>query len=239
MNIIVYTLITSHIGVLVTSVYLHRGLCHKQFTIHPILEHTFRFLLWITEGIASKNFVSQHRKHHKYSDVQGDPHSPKLFGYWNVTSKCLVPNFFKEYKYYETEWALKHYGGGTPDDWLEKNVYCHTKLGPLLLLTFNIFLFGWWGIVAWVCSMFLTSLFVNAVITGFGHWFGYRNYEMVDNSRNVFPIGILSCGEVLHHNHHKSPRDPNFAHRWFEFDLGWIYIKVFEKVGLLTLIEPV
>jgi len=233
MNVIVWTLLTSHVGVMVTSIYLHRGLCHKQFTMNPVLEHIFRFLMWITEGIVSKDFVAQHRKHHKYSDVQGDPHSPKLCGYWKVTSQCLIPNFFKKYRYFLDEWALQNYGGGTPEDWLEKNVYCHTKLGPLVLLVINLFLFGWVGMVSWVCSMFITSFFMNAMITGFGHWFGYTNYKMRDHTKNVFPIGILSCGEVLHHNHHKTPGNPNFSHKWFEFDLGWFYIRILSKLRLL------
>ena len=233
MNVFVYTFITSHIGVLVTSIYLHRYLIHKQFDLHPVLVHIFRFLLWFTEGLQSKTFTAQHRKHHKYSDVQGDPHSPVLNGFWNVTVSCLIPNFFLKYRYFDTDWALEHYGAGTPEDWLEYNVYCHHRIGVLLLLVLNITLFGWIGIISWLIHMFAVTLFVNANITGLGHWIGYRNYNLVDNTRNVLPWGILGCGEEMHNNHHGDQRNPNFARRWFEFDLGYQYIKLLHVLGLV------
>ena len=232
MNVIVYTLITTHIGILVTTIYLHRCLAHRQYTPHPALQHVFRFLLWVTDGVVAKPWVAQHRKHHKYTDVQGDPHSPVLRGFWNVTSKCLVPNFFVKYKYFDTDWALEHYSKGVPDDWIEKHLYSHTRLGLSLLLFLNIALFGWAGIISWLFHMFFVSLFINATITGFAHTFGYRNYSTTDNSKNLFPIGLLSCGEEMHNNHHKDPANPNFAHRWFEFDLGWCYITLLKYLGM-------
>lgn len=235
MDIVLYTILTTHIGIITTSLYLHRYLIHRQFVLHPALGQVFRFLLWITEGVVSKPFVAQHRKHHKYTDCHGDPHSPVLAGYWRVTGYCLVPNFFVKFRYFDTDWALEHYGAGTPDDWLERNIYSHTKAGLLLLLIFNITLFGWLGIIAWLVHMFAVSLFVNATITGFGHWVGYRNHNTTDNSRNVIPWGILGCGEEMHNNHHRDPINPNFAHRWFEFDLGWVYIRVFKILGLVKL----
>ena len=200
-----------------------------------MVEHIFRFLYWITEGVYTKPFVAQHRKHHKYSDQQGDPHSPVLVGFWKVLGYCLIPNFFSEYKYFDTDWALDHYGAGTPNDWMERNIYRHTKVGLLILLTIDVALFGWWGIASWLVHMFFVSLFVNAMITGFGHGVGYKNYDTNDASRNVIPWGILGCGEELHNNHHKDSSSPSFAHRWFEFDLGWVYIRFFKILGLVKL----
>lgn len=235
MAVVLYTILIAHIGILTTSIYLHRYLIHRQFVLHPALQQVFRLLLWLTEGVVSKPFVAQHRKHHKYTDCEGDPHSPVLAGYWRVTGYCLVPNFFVKFRYFDTDWALEHYGAGTPDDWLERHVYSHSRLGPLILLAVDIALFGWLGIVSWLVSMFATSLFVNATITGFGHWFGYRNHPTNDHSTNVIPWGILGCGEEMHNNHHKDPANPNFAHRWFEFDLGWAYIRFFKILGLVKL----
>ena len=235
MDIVLYTILTAHVGIVLTSVYLHRYLIHRQFTLHPWVEQVFRFLYWITEGVYTKPFVAQHRKHHKYSDVQGDPHSPVLAGFWRVTGYCLIPNFFVKFRYFDTDWALEHYGQGTPTDWMERHVYSHTRLGLLILLVIDIVLFGWWGIASWLVHMFAVSLFVNATITGFGHAIGYKNHRDGDNSRNVVPWGILGCGEELHNNHHKDPGNPNFAHRWFEFDLGWCYITLLKCLGLAQL----
>ncbi len=235
--LVLYTILTTHIGIVLTSIYLHRCVIHRQYTLNPVVAHVFRFMFWITDGILTKPFAAQHRKHHKYTDVEGDPHSPVLVGNWQIIGHCLIPNFFSEYKYFDTDWALEHYGAGTPDDWMERHVYCHTKLGVLILLAINVLLFGWWGVVAWLVHLFCISLFVNAVITGFGHWIGYRNYNTDDNSRNVVPWGILGCGEEMHNNHHKDPINPNFARRWFELDLGWCYITLLKWLGLAKLKE--
>jgi stearoyl-CoA desaturase (delta-9 desaturase) len=234
-GIILWTFLTSHIAVCVTSIYIHRGLCHKHYTPTSFLEHIFRFLLWLTDGVITKPWVAQHRKHHRYTDVQGDPTSPKLFGFWHVTKACLIPNFVSPYKYYLSDWAMENYGGGTPNDWLEKNIYCHVRIGVLLLLIIDVMLFGWLGIASWVIHLFLVALLINVTITTFGHTFGYRNYESIDSTTNIFPLGVLSCGEELHHNHHKYPGNPNNAHKWFEFDLGWFYIRILAKLRLLTI----
>jgi stearoyl-CoA desaturase (delta-9 desaturase) len=224
--LVLYTILTTHIGILLTSIYLHRYVIHRQYILNPVVEHVFRFVLWITDGVLTKPFTAQHRKHHKYTDCQGDPHSPVLVGNWRVLGYCLVPNFFSEYKYFDTDWALEHYGAGTPDDWMERHIYCHTKMGLLILLAIDVSLFGGWGIVSWLVHMFCVSLFVNATITGFGHWFGYCNYLRQDCSTNVIPWGILGSGEELHHNHHKDSRQCNFAINRNEFDLGYAYIQL-------------
>jgi len=236
MNIVVYTILTTHLGIVLTSIYLHRYLIHRQYTIkYPAVEHVFRFLFWLTEGIYPKPFIAQHRIHHMFTDVHGDPHSPLLSGFWKVTGHCLIPNFFKKYRYWNTEWEIEHFSRDFKETWLEKNLYCYTKLGVLILLFVNILLFGWMGIVAWLIHMFLISLFVNATITGFGHKIGYRNYNRPDTSTNVLPWGILGCGEELHNNHHEFPASANFAKKWFEFDLGCAYIKILEFLNLVKI----
>jgi stearoyl-CoA desaturase (delta-9 desaturase) len=235
---IVYALVVTHFTIVFTSLYLHRCLAHKHFVCHPALLHFFRFWLWLTDGVITKPWVAQHRKHHKYTDVTGDPHSPKLFGYFSVTTKCLIPNFFNAYGYFDTDWALEHYGAGTPDDWLEKNFYSkHNKLGPIIMLCIAVALFGWWGIAVWLFQLFWPPLWHTAGITGFAHWWGYQNYKGKDESRNLWPLGIVIGGEELHNNHHKDPANTKFSHRWFEFDIGWMYIKIFEKLKLLTIVN--
>ena len=235
-SLVIFFFVTTHITIACVSLYLHRYLTHRQFTLNPVLEHAMRFWLWFCDGVISKPWVAQHRKHHKYTDVTGDPHSPKLFGYWHVTYQCLIPNFVRIYQYFDTDWALEHYGVGTPEDWLEKNVYAkYPRLGLILFLMLCISIFGWQGAVMWVCFLFYVPFFTTASISGFAHWFGYRHPDSKDNSRNLFPIGILIVGDELHNNHHRDPTNPNFAHRWFEFDLGYFYVRVFQKLGLLKL----
>lgn len=236
MYAVIYALVTTHITIVCTSLYLHRCLTHRYFTPTPALQHFFRFWLWLTDGVVVKPWVAQHRKHHKYTDVEGDPHSPVLYGYVNVTAKCLLPNFINTYGYFDTDWALEHYGAGTPDDWLERNFYSkYNKLGPLLMLAAAVALFGWLGIAVWLFQLFWPPLWHTAGITGFAHWFGYRDSASKDNSRNLWPWGIVIGGEELHNNHHMYPNSPNFARRWYEFDIGWMYIKLFEKLKLLKL----
>lgn len=236
-EIAIYSFITTHITIVCVSLYLHRYLTHRQFTLHPILEHAMRFWLWFADGVVSKPWVAQHRKHHKYTDVHGDPHSPVLAGNWQVTLQCMVPNFIRLYQYFDTDWALEHYGRGTPDDWLEKNIYGKLpRLGLILFLIVDILIFGFWvGLAVWVFHLFYVPFFSTACISGFAHWFGYKHKDSPDNSRNLFPIGIIISGDELHNNHHKNPSNPNFAHRWFEFDIGYMYLKIFEKIGLLKL----
>ena len=233
---VVFALVTTHISSACMSLYLHRCLSHRHFVPSKGLEHFFRVWLWLTDGVRSKPWVAQHRVHHMFTDKEGDPHSPVLFGFWTVTYWCLIPNFIRPYQYRESDWELNHYGKGTPDDWLEHNVYAkYQRLGVLIMLAIDLLLFGWLGLAVWVFQLFWVPFWSNAAVTGGSHWLGYRRYNTKDNSRNLWPIGIMSGGEELHHNHHAYPNNPNLRHKWYEFDIGWIYIKLFEKLGLLTL----
>jgi len=229
---ILYLLITTHITILCVTIYLHRGQAHKALIFHPVLEHFMRFWLWLTTGMVTKQWVAVHRKHHRFSDLNGDPHSPHVYGFWKVLFKgaLLYHDASKDKDMVNT------YGVNTPDDWLERNVYSnHSRLGIGLLFVFNITIFGWIGALIWLIQMAWIPFWAAGVINGIGHYWGYRNGETKEQSKNIFPWGILIGGECLHNNHHLDPANPKLSRRWFEFDIGWFYIKIFEKFGLLEI----
>ena len=229
---ILYTLIVTHITIVCVTIFLHRGQAHKALIFHPVLEHFMRFWLWLTTGMVTKQCVAVHRKHHRFSDLNGDPHSPHVYGFWKVLFKgaLLYHDASKDKDMVNT------YGVNTPDDWLERNVYSnHSRLGIGLLFVFNITIFGWIGALIWLIQMAWIPFWAAGVINGIGHYWGYRNGETKEQSKNIFPWGILIGGECLHNNHHLDPANPKLSRRWFEFDIGWFYIKIFEKFGLLEI----
>ena len=229
---ILYTLIVTHITIVCVTIFLHRGQAHKLLIFHPVLEHFMRFWLWLTTGMITKQWVAVHRKHHRFSDLNGDPHSPHVYGFWKVLFKgaLLYHDASKDKDMVNT------YGVNTPDDWLERNVYSnHSRLGIGLLFVFNITIFGWIGALIWLIQMAWIPFWAAGVINGIGHYWGYRNGETKEQSKNIFPWGILIGGECLHNNHHLDPANPKLSRRWFEFDIGWFYIKIFEKFGLLEI----
>jgi len=232
MNPILYTLITTHITILAVTIFLHRTQAHKGLTLHPILSHFFRFWLWLTTGMVTKQWVAIHRKHHRFSDVEGDPHSPHVYGIWRV--------FFKGAGLYheasKDSVMVATYGQGTPNDWIERNVYTpHSRLGILLMLVIDLLLFGLWGFVVWGVQMLWIPFWAAGVINGIGHWIGYRNGKTKDHSRNISPWGIIIGGEELHNNHHLDPASPKLSKNWWEFDIGWFWIKLFEKLKLASI----
>jgi len=209
------------------SIYLHRGLSHNRVIYHPIISHFFRFWLWLTDGVIIKDWVSQHRKHHKYTDKPGDPHSPVIFGIKAIAWDGFFSTIFNRYRNFDTKWAIEYYGQGLPNDWIERNLYTPwSKAGLFIMLAIDLAAFGSWGILVWVTQMVWIPFWSNSVITGFCHWCGYRHRDCQDNSRNLFPIGIIMSGDELHSNHHTHPENPNNAHRWFEFDLGYFYMRL-------------
>ena len=232
MNPIIYTLITTHITIIAVTLYLHRSQTHRGVTFNPVVNHFFRFWLWLTTAMVTKQWVAIHRKHHQYSDVEGDPHSPKLFGIKNILFRGV-------YYYYVTAkdaGMTLSYGKGTPEDWIEKNIYSkYNYAGVCLMLIINVVLFGWIGPIIWLIQMLWIPFWAAGVINGIGHWFGYRNGTTRDNSHNILPIGIWIGGEELHNNHHLDPANPKLSKKWFEFDAGWFYIKVLEKLKLAKL----
>lgn len=229
MNIILYTFLLTHITVACVTIYLHRGLAHRGLIFHPILSHIMRFWLWLTTAADSKSWVSVHRTHHRFSDSRGDPHSPHIYGIWKIVLTGWI--------YHNTHYVLtKQYSSGVPDDLLERKFYApYRQLGIGLLLAINVLFYGGWGIVAWVVQMIWIPFFAAGVVNGIGHWFGYRNGNTRDQSKNIFPIGILIGGEELHHNHHCDAANPKFSRRWWEFDIAWLYIKVLERLGLIKI----
>lgn len=232
MTEIIYTLIVTHITIICVTLYLHRGQAHRSIEFHPVLEHFMRAWLWLTTGMVTRQWVAIHRKHHRYSDVEGDPHSPHVYGIRQVFFKGAV-------LYHEAskdKSMVDAYGTGCPDDWLERNVYTpHSRLGIGLLFLFNIGVWGWPGALIWGIQMIWIPLWAAGVINGIAHWTGYRNGTTRDHSRNIFPIGIIIGGECLHNNHHLEPANPKLSRRWFEFDIGWMWLGLFRLLGLARL----
>jgi stearoyl-CoA desaturase (delta-9 desaturase) len=188
-----------------------------------------RFWLWLTTGMVTKQWVAIHRKHHRYSDVEGDPHSPHVYGIKRV--------FFKgAFLYNEAskdKVMVDTYGVGTPSDWMEHNIYTpHSRLGIGILFVFNTLVFGWMGILIWGIQMIWIPFWAAGVINGIGHFIGYRNGETKDYSRNISPWGIIIGGEELHNNHHLDPASPRLSKKWYEFDIGYMWLIMFSLFGL-------
>jgi stearoyl-CoA desaturase (delta-9 desaturase) len=229
---LIATLAMTHITIICVTLYLHRGQAHKGFIFHPILEHFIRGWLWLTTGMVTKQWVAIHRKHHRFSDIEGDPHSPHVYGIWRV--------FFKGAGLYHSaskdKEMIQQYGVGTPDDWIERNLYTpHSRFGILLMLIIDLLFFGPWGLIVWGVQMIWIPFWAAGVINGIGHWRGYVNGSAKDYSRNISPIGIIIGGEELHNNHHLEPANPKLSRRWFEFDAGWLWFKIFEFLRLAKL----
>ena len=219
----------THITILAVTVFLHRSQAHKSVELHPILAHFFRFWLWLTTGMVTKQWVAIHRKHHRFTDESQDPHSPKVFGILRVLFKgaFLYNNASKDQN------MVLQYGVGTPEDWLERNVYSpHSRLGILLMLIIDLLFFGPWGLVVWGVQMIWIPFWAAGVVNGIGHWWGYRNGQTKDNSRNILPIGFVIGGEELHNNHHLEPASAKLSRRCFEVDIGWWYINLFKFLHL-------
>jgi stearoyl-CoA desaturase (delta-9 desaturase) len=232
MDKIIATLVMTHITIVCVTLYLHRGQAHRGITFHPILEHFIRFWLWLTTGMVTKQWVAIHRKHHRFSDEQDDPHTPHVYGIWTVLFKgaVLYHNASKDSA------MIQQYGVGTPDDWIERNLYTpHSRLGILLMLVIDLLFFGPWGLLVWGIQMIWIPFWAAGVINGLAHWWGYRNGKTKDYSRNISPFGILIGGEELHNNHHLDPASAKLSRRWFEFDIGWMWFKIFEVVRLAKL----
>jgi stearoyl-CoA desaturase (delta-9 desaturase) len=189
-----------------------------------------RFWLWMTTGMVTKEWVAVHRLHHRYCDEEKDPHSPVHYGLLNV----LFKGAFLYNKAARDRVMVDTYGRGTPNDWLERNVYSkYSFVGVLVLLCINIVLFGFVGIGLWLCQVAWIPFWAAGVVNGVGHSWGYRNGDTREESRNVVPIDVLVGGELLHNNHHLDPSNPKLSLKWFEFDIGWMYINIFKWFRLV------
>jgi stearoyl-CoA desaturase (delta-9 desaturase) len=229
---IIATLVMTHITIACVTLYLHRSQAHRAVEFNPIVAHFMRFWLWLTTGMITRQWVAIHRRHHRSSDLPGDPHSPHVFGIGRV--------FFKGAGLYhlasKDTTMIQQYGVGTPDDWVERNIYsAHSRLGIVIMLIVDLCLFGLWGWLVWAVQMIWIPFWAAGVINGIGHWWGYRNGKTKDHSRNIVPWGIVIGGEELHNNHHLDPASPRLSKNWWEFDIGWTYITVLRVLGLAKL----
>jgi len=228
-TVILYTLAVTHVTIICVTLFLHRSQTHRGLDLHPIAAHFFRFWLWLTTGMVTKEWVAIHRKHHAYCEREGDPHSPMLYGINRVLFRGA--ELYREES--ANEQTLKRFGHGTPDDWLERNLYSrHTTLGIFIMLGINLALFGVLGLTVWAIQMAWIPFWAAGVVNGLGHFWGYRNFASPDTSTNVSPIGIIIGGEELHNNHHAHGTSAKFSSKWYEFDIGWLYIQILRSVGL-------
>lgn len=223
----------THITIVSVTIYLHRHQAHSALELHPILSHFFRFWLWLTTGIVTKQWVAVHRKHHATVETTDDPHSPQVQG----INAVLWGGIILYRKAARLDGILEKYGKGTPDDWLERNIYeAHPNYGLAILLILDLLLFGpVAGSLIWVVQMLWIPFWAAGVINGIGHYLGYRNFELPDASRNIVPWGIIIGGEELHNNHHAYSSSAQFSTRPWEIDLGWQYVRLFSLLGLLKI----
>ena len=226
---VVYALITTHITIAAVTIYLHRHQAHRALDLHWLPSHFFRFWLWFTTGMVTREWTAIHRKHHAKCETVDDPHSPQMVGIRKVLWEG-TELYRKESRNRET---LERYGHGTPDDWIERKLYsAHSVFGIALLFVLNFVLFGFIGIAIWAVQMAWIPFFAAGVINGLGHYWGYRTFQPVDASTNIVPWGILIGGEELHNNHHAYPSSARLSNRWYEFDIGWLYIRLLDGIGL-------
>jgi stearoyl-CoA desaturase (delta-9 desaturase) len=226
---VVFTLVVTHITIAGVTIYLHRHSAHRALDLHPAVSHFFRFWLWLTTGMLTKEWTAVHRKHHAKCETVDDPHSPQIFGLKKV---LLEGSELYRAGAADAE-TLSKYGHGTPDDWLERNLYsAHPVLGVSLMMVINLVLFGAIGATGWAVQMAWIPFFAAGVINGVGHFSGYRNFQTEDASTNIVPWGILIGGEELHNNHHAYASSARLSSKWYEFDIGWLYIRVMETLGL-------
>ena len=226
---VIVTLVFTHITIAAITIYLHRHSAHRALELHAIPSHFFRLWLWLTTGMVTKQWTAVHRKHHAKCETKDDPHSPVVLG----ISKVLKEGSELYRAEARNEETLKRYGYGTPDDWIERNVYTkHSAKGVALMLIINVVLFGPIGITIWAVQMMWAPIFAAGIINGVGHFWGYRNFQAEDASRNILPWGILIGGEELHNNHHACATSARLSNKWYEFDIGWMYIRILEMMGL-------
>jgi stearoyl-CoA desaturase (delta-9 desaturase) len=230
-QVLIAALVFTHITIASVTIYLHRHSAHRSLDLHPIPSHFFRFWLWLTTGMVTKEWTAIHRKHHAKCEHEGDPHSPVVFGIKKV--------FFEGAELYRAEAknqeTLDRYGHNTPNDWVERHIYTgRSRLGVSLMLIINVSLFGALGLSVWALQMAWIPITAAGIINGIGHWWGYRNFEAADASTNISPWGIIIGGEELHNNHHTYPTSAKLSVKPYEFDIGWMYISILKSMGLAS-----
>jgi len=231
---LVYMLVVTQLTIFTVTIYYHRCQTHRGVDLHPIIQHFFRFWGWLTTGMVIKEWVAIHRKHHAKVETVDDPHSPMIYGikkvFWDGVSLYRDAS--------ENKQDMEQYGRGTPDDWIERNVYGgHPYWGPTLMLFISFALFGVIGVAMWAVQMIWIPFWAAGFVNGVGHWAGYRNFESADTARNLIPWGFWIGGEELHNNHHAFPSSAKFALRKWEFDIGWAVICALRSVGLAKVLR--
>jgi len=229
---IIAALVLTHITIAAVTIYLHRHQAHRALELHPVVSHFFRLWLWLTTGMVTKEWAAIHRKHHAKVETAEDPHSPQIHG----INRVLWLGVFLYVKESANKETMERYGHGTPDDWIERNVYTPNSVWGLWLMgAVNIALFGLVpGMLILLTQIIWIPFWAAGVINGIGHWFGYRSYDVADASTNIVPWGILIGGEELHNNHHAFASSARLSSKWYEFDIGWMYICILESLGLAT-----
>ena len=226
---ILCVLLATHVTIVSVTLYLHRCQSHRAITLHPIISHVFRFWLWLTTGQGTKQWVSVHRKHHATTELEDDPHSPHVHG----IKKVLLEGAELYRVAAADENICREYGHGTPDDWLERNLYTRFSFtGIGLCLIAYVILFGALGLTYWAIQMAWIPFFAAGIVNGAGHYWGYRNFETQDGSTNLINVGIIIGGEELHNNHHAYPSSARFSVHWWELDIGWLYIRLLSALKL-------
>jgi len=233
-QVIVALLVLTHVTIAGVTIFLHRGQAHRALDLHPAVAMFFRTWLWLTTGMQTKEWVAIHRKHHAKCETVDDPHSPQTRGLktvlWSGAELYMVEAQNSE--------TLSRYGHGTPDDWMERNVFSRfVWQGCGLMLGADLILFGAAGLAVWAIQMIWIPFHAAGVINGIGHFWGYRNYDAPDASANISPWGIWIGGEELHNNHHTYPTSAKLSNKWYEFDIGWAYIRALEAVGLAKVLR--
>lgn len=224
----------THITIVAVTLFLHREQAHRGLRLNPLVQHFFRFWLWLTTGMETREWVAVHRKHHAACETCDDPHSPAVSGIRTVLWDGV--NLYQ--KEAAQEDTLRRYGSGTPDDFMERHLYSGRRnIGVILLLFVQLILFGLPGLAMWAIQMMWIPFFAAGVINGIGHWFGYRSFATDDLSTNIVNIGILIGGEEMHNNHHAYPSSARFSMRWWEFDIGWMYISLLRMLRMAKVLH--
>jgi len=230
-GVVLVALALTHVTIVAVTIFLHRQQSHHALDLHFTISHFFRFWLWLSTGTVTREWVAVHRKHHARCETPDDPHSPQIRGIAKV--------LFEGYELYRKEAGnletLESYGRGTPDDWIERKLYTkHPHIGLTIMLAIDVVLFGPLGLTVWAVQMLWIPFFAAGVINGVGHYWGYRRFVLNDASRNIVPWGILVGGEELHNNHHANAASARLSNRWWELDIGWLYIRALAAFHLAT-----
>jgi stearoyl-CoA desaturase (delta-9 desaturase) len=232
LKMVVFTLVVTHITIISVTIYLHRHQAHRSLELHPVASHFFRFWLWTTTGMLTGQWIAIHRKHHAKCETEEDPHSPQTHG----ILKVLLEGAELYRAESRNEETIRRFSHGAPEDWIERNVYTRFPiLGVSLMMVIDVALFGIVGMSVWAVQMLWIPFWAGGVINGLAHWAGYRNFNSTDASTNIFPLGILIGGEELHNNHHTYATSAKLSNKWYEVDMGWMYIRLLAGLRLATI----